>query len=194
MTTAIVLSSLNYRLLANFFNFVMELKTIRRSGWINKVKIRNPESVADHTYVMSAMVMIFCDILGMKTERAMKMAILHDLGESIIGDYEPNVISSNEKRIKETEAIHHILDHLPPQIRKEYADIWKEYLGNETDLRHGLFIMSTDSKWLFEPKMYESQGYPSSILRHFYSYPNDERDGNDVIQLLKHTRDAFFSK
>jgi hypothetical protein len=42
--------------------------------------------------------------------------------------------------------------------------------------------------------MYESQGYPSSILRHFYSYPNDERDGNDVIQLLKHTRDAFFSK
>ena len=69
------------------------------------MKIKNPESVADHTYVMSAMVMVFCDILGMKTERAMKMAILHDLGESIIGDYEPNVISSNEKRIKETEAI-----------------------------------------------------------------------------------------
>lgn len=193
MTTAIVLSSLNYRLLANFFNFVMELKTIRRSGWINKVKIKNPESVADHTYVMSAMVMIFCDILGMKTERAMKMAILHDLGESIIGDYEPNVISSNEKRIKETEAIDHILDHLPPQIRKEYADIWKEYLGNETDTSR--LVHNVDRfEMAFQAKMYESQGYPSSILRHFYSYPNDERDGNDVIQLLKHTRDALFSK
>ncbi len=193
MTTAIVLSSLNYRLLANFFNFVMELKTIRRSGWINKVKIKNPESVADHTYVMSAMVMVFCDILGMKTERAMKMAILHDLGESIIGDYEPNVISSNEKRIKETEAIDHILDHLPPQIRKEYADIWKEYLENETDTSR--LVHNVDRfEMAFQAKMYESQGYPSSILRHFYSYPNDEKDGNDVIQLLKHTRDAFFSK
>ena len=39
-----VLSSLNYRLLANFFNFVMELKTIKRSGWINKVKVKDPES------------------------------------------------------------------------------------------------------------------------------------------------------
>ena len=193
MTTAIVLSSLNYRLLANFFNFVMELKTIRRSGWINKVKIKNPESVADHTYVMSAMVMIFCDILGMKTERAMKMAILHDLGESIIGDYEPNVISSNEKRIKETEAIDHILDHLPPQIRKEYADIWKEYLENETGTSR--LVHNVDRfEMAFQAKMYESQGYPSSILRHFYYYPNDEKDGNDVIQLLKHTRDAFFSE
>ena len=48
-----VLSSLNYRLLANFFNFVMGLKTIKRSGWINKVKVKDPESVADHTYAMS---------------------------------------------------------------------------------------------------------------------------------------------
>jgi putative hydrolase of HD superfamily len=169
----------------------MELKTIRRSGWINKVKIKNPESVADHTYVMSAMVMIFCDILGMKTERAMKMAILHDLGESIIGDYEPNVISSNEKRIKETEAIDHILDHLPPGTRKEYADIWKEYLENETDTSR--LVHSVDRfEMAFQAKTYESQGYPSSILRYFYSYPKDERDGNDVIQLLKHTKDAFF--
>ena len=108
-----VLSPLNYRLLANFFDLVMELKEIKRSGWINKIKVKNPESVEDHTYVMSTMVMVFSDILGMKTERALKMAILHDLGESIIGEYEPNEISSNEKRIKETDAIYHILTHLP---------------------------------------------------------------------------------
>jgi putative hydrolases of HD superfamily len=188
-----VLSSLNYRLLANFFNFVMELKAIKRSGWINKVKVKNPESVADHTYAMSTMVMVFSDILGMKTEKAMKMAILHDLGESIIGDYEPSEISSNEKRIKETEAIDRILKHLPPETRKEYADIWKEYLENKTDtsqLVHGVdrFEMA------FQAKAYESQGYSSSILQQFFTYTTDREDGNDALLLLKRTRDAFFSE
>jgi len=187
-----VLSSLNYRLLASFFNFVMELKAIKRSGWISKVKIKNPESVADHTYAMSTMVMVFSDILGMKTERALKMAILHDLGESIIGDYEPNEISYNEKRIKETEAIDHILNHLPAETRKEYADIWKEYLENKTDtsrLVHGVdrFEMA------IQAKTYESQGYPSSILQQFFTYTTDGEDGNDVLQLLKRTKDASFS-
>ncbi len=193
MTIPMALSSLNYRLLANFFNFVMELKAIKRSGWINKVKVKNPESVADHTYAMSTMVMVFSDILGMKTERALKMAILHDLGESIIGDYEPNEISSHEKRIKETKAIDCILNHLPSETRNEYTDIWREYLENKTDtsqLVHGVdkFEMA------FQAKTYESQGYPSSIIQQFFNYTTDGEGGNDVLLLLKRTKDASFSE
>jgi putative hydrolase of HD superfamily len=188
-----VLSPLNYRLLANFFDFVMELKAIKRSGWINKVKVKSPESVADHTYVMSTMVMVFSDILGMKTERALKMAILHDLGESIIGDYEPNEISSNEKRIKETEAIDHILTHLPSETRKEYRDIWKEYLENKTDTSQ--LVHSVDRfEMAFQAKKYESQGYPSSVLQQFLNYATDDEDSNDVLLLLKRTKDASFSE
>jgi 5'-deoxynucleotidase len=187
------LSFLNYRLLANFINFVIELKEIKRSGWINKVKVKNPESVADHSYAMSTIVMVFSDILGMKTDRALKMAILHDLGESIIGDYEPNEISISEKRIKETKAIDHILNHLPSETRNEYGNIWKEYLENKTDISrlvHGVdrFEMA------FQAKKYESQGYPSSILQQFLNCATDDEDGNDVHLLLKRTKDASFSK
>ena len=188
-----VLSPLNYRLLANFFNYVEELKAIKRSGWINKVKVKNPESVADHSYAMSTMVMVISDILGMKTERAMKMAILHDLGESIIGDYEPNEISSNEKRIKETEAIDCILNHLPPEMLKEYTDIWKEYLENKTDTSQ--LVHSVDRfEMAIQAKTYETQGYPSNILRQFLSCTRDGEDGNDILLLLKRTKDALFSK
>jgi putative hydrolase of HD superfamily len=188
-----VLSTLNYRLLANFFNFVMELKAVKRSGWISKVKVKNPKSVADHTYSMSTMVMVFSDILGMKTERALKMAILHDLGESIIGDYEPNEISNDEKRIKETEAIDRILDHLPAELRKGYRNIWKEYLENKTDtsqLVHGVdrFEMA------LQAKTYESQGYPSSILKQFFTCITDGNYGNDIQLLLNRIRDASFSE
>jgi 5'-deoxynucleotidase len=188
-----VLPSLNYRSLASFFNFVMQLKAIKRSGWINKVKVKNPESVADHTYAMSGMVMVFSDILGMKTERALKMAILHDLGESIIGDYEPNEIPSDEKTIKETEAIDRILNYLPQEARNEYADIWKEYLEHKTNtsqLVHGVdrFEMA------FQAKTYQSQGYPPSILQQFFTYTTDGSDDNDVLMLLERTKDAYFSK
>jgi len=188
-----VLSSLNYRLLADFFNFVTELKAVKRSGWISKVKVKNPESVADHTYAMSTMVMVFSDILGMKTERALKMAILHDLGESIIGDYEPNEISSNEKRIKETEAIDHILNHLPAEIRKKYGDIWKEYLENKSNTSQ--LVHSVDRiEMAFQAKTYESQGYPSSILQQFLTCTTNGEDGNDILLLLNRTKDASFSE
>lgn len=187
-----ITSFLNYRLLANFFNFVVELKAIKRSGWINKVEVKNPESVADHTYAMSTMVMVFSDILGMRTERAMKMAILHDLGESIIGDYEPNEISCKEKRIKETEAFTRILNHLPPQTRTEYAGIWKEYVENKTETSH--LVHGVDRlEMAFQAKMYEGQGYPSSILQQFFAYAADEEDRNEVFLLLKRTKEAYFS-
>jgi putative hydrolase of HD superfamily len=188
-----VSSPLNYQLLANFFTFVMELKVIKRAGWITKVEVKNPESVADHTYAMSTMVMVFSDILGMQTERALKMAILHDLGESIIGDYEPNEISSNEKRIRETEAIDRILYNLPEEISKEYASIWKEYLENKTDTSQ--LVHSLDRiEMAFQAKTYESQGYPSSTLQQFSTYTMDGEEGNDLQLILKRTRDAFFSE
>jgi 5'-deoxynucleotidase YfbR-like HD superfamily hydrolase len=121
------------------------------------------------------------------------MAILHDLGESIIGDYEPNEISSNEKRIKETEAIDHILTHLPSETRKEYRDIWKEYLENKTDTSQ--LVHSVDRfEMAFQAKKYESQGYPSSVLQQFLNYATDGEDSNDVLLLLKRTKDASFSE
>ena len=72
-----------------FFQSVLRLKRVKRAGWISKVKVHNPESVADHTYSMCAMCMVLSDLLRLDTERVLKMVILHDLAESIIGDYMP---------------------------------------------------------------------------------------------------------
>ena len=79
--------------LTQYFQHVIGLKYIKRAGWISKVKIVNPESVADHTFSMCAVSMILSDILRLDTERVMKMVILHDMAESIIGDYMPGQIS-----------------------------------------------------------------------------------------------------
>jgi putative hydrolase of HD superfamily len=185
------MSNLKYHRLANFFGFALELKAVRRSGWINKVRVTNPESVADHTYSMSTMVMVFSDILGLKTERALKMAILHDLGESIVGDYEPHVISRKEKESRETEAIDCILNLLPLEPRKEYKNIWKEYLNNKSSIAQ--LVHGVDKfEMAFQAKKYESQGYPSHILRQFITSVKNEVNDSKVLRLLEHTEDAVF--
>jgi putative hydrolase of HD superfamily len=42
--------------------------------------------------------MVISDLVGLDTERAMKMTILHDLGESIIGDMMPDKIYPVERK------------------------------------------------------------------------------------------------
>jgi putative hydrolase of HD superfamily len=44
--------------LSLFFHSVLELKSIRRAGWVAKVQVEDVESVADHTFSMATMAML----------------------------------------------------------------------------------------------------------------------------------------
>ncbi|MGE4650712.1 MAG: HD domain-containing protein, partial [Myxococcota bacterium] len=78
-----------------FFQKVLELKNVPRQGWKEKLEIINPESVAEHSYSTATISMVLSDLKGLNTEKIIKMALLHDLAESIIGDIIPccNAIS-----------------------------------------------------------------------------------------------------
>ena len=60
-------------------------KRVIRSGWIRE-KVKDPESVAEHSFQLSVMAMIFADHFGVDKEKLIKMAVLHDLGEVATGD------------------------------------------------------------------------------------------------------------
>src|SRR5919106_4677671 len=105
---------------SQFFQYAMRLKYVKRAGWISKVKVQNPESVADHTFSMCAISMVLSDILRLDRQRVMKMVILHDLAESIIGDYMPGEISRKQKMLKEKKAMNYILYCIPSNIRTNY--------------------------------------------------------------------------
>ena len=46
----------------DFFKTAANLKKIPRQGWIDKLSIDNPESVADHSYSMAIMSMLISDL------------------------------------------------------------------------------------------------------------------------------------
>jgi putative hydrolases of HD superfamily len=150
-----------------FFQYAIRLKYVKRAGWISKVKVQNPESVADHTFSMCAISMVLSDILGLDTQRVMKMVILHDLAESITGDYMPGEISKKHKRVKEKKAINFILNCTPSNVRQNYIKIWNEYLQNKTDVAK--LVHRVDKlEMILQARQYAKEGYPKKLLAQFF--------------------------
>ena len=143
------------------------LKTVHREGWKENLQINYPESVADHSYSVSIMSMILADLEGLNTEKIIKMALLHDLAESIIGDIIPGSMKNGDKITKENHAMKKILTNLPSEIRKSYFKIWDEYQNNsskESSLLHDIDKL----EMAFQAKFYQENGISKEKLVTFY--------------------------
>ncbi len=116
--------------LVKFFNTVGRLKTTPRSGWV-EIGIRQPESVADHTFRTSILCMIYSDLEGLDHLKLLRMALIHDLPEAITGDLTPSKKTTEGER-KEEAGMQQILDLLPKKQRESYMAIWNEYQECET--------------------------------------------------------------
>jgi putative hydrolase of HD superfamily len=172
--------------LSPFFHSVLQLKTVKRAGWVSKVKIKDAESVADHTFSMCAMAMLLADMLGLDARRAMKMVILHDLAESIVGDYMPGDVSASQKKAREKNAMKSILSSLPGKVRGEYEKIWLEYLQNKTEVAR--FVHRVDKlEMALQANQYAKQGYADKLLAPFFeSAKAAVGDKGDVVsEILK---------
>lgn len=109
-----------------FLRLVGRLKHLPRTGWQLR-HIPEPETVASHMYRMA--MCVFCLNSEINTFKVMKMALVHDLSESIVGDITPHCgVSQEEKYTKEYEAIVHISSLLPESWSKEEVkSLWEEY-------------------------------------------------------------------
>lgn len=172
--------------IVSFFHVVCNLKKVRRSGWIHKSNILSPESVADHSYSMCMMSMVLSEILNLDTEHIMKMANLHDLAESIVGDNTPDMISHDEKIIQETNTMREIISKLPDNLHKKYLDIWNEYVENKTI--SSKFVHNIDKlEMALQAKEYELDGYSKRSLQVFLTSAAEYISNNEfelVSQIL----------
>lgn len=154
-------------MILDFFKTVVNLKKISRQGWIDKLSIKNPESVADHSYSMAVMGMIISDLENYNSEKIMKMVLLHDLAESKIGDHTPEQLDKKEKIELENNAFHKIIEDLPDLIKSEYLQIWQEYQENsspESKIVHQIDRL----EMAIQAKVYEKDGHSKEKLESFF--------------------------
>lgn len=116
-----------------------ELKKLKRKGWLLR-GIPNPESVAEHSFLSAVLAMLLADD-SLDKDKCIKMALIHDISECIIGDYTPyDNITDEEKYKKEYEALKYLFENT--EVGKEIISLWKEFEENKT--KEAQFVRSVD--------------------------------------------------
>ena len=146
-------------MILDFFKTAANLKKISRQGWIDKLSLENPESVADHSYSMAIMSMVISDLKKYDSEKILKMVLLHDLAESKIGDYTPEQLDKEKKNKLEDNAFHEIIEELPNLIKIQYLQIWQEYQQN-TSLESKIVHQMDRLEMTLQAKIYQKEYHP----------------------------------
>jgi putative hydrolase of HD superfamily len=154
-------------MILDFFKTAANLKKIPRQGWVDKLSLENPESVADHSYSMALIGMVISDLENYNSEKILKMILLHDLAESKIGDYTPKQLNKEKKNKLENSAFNEIVKNLPDLIKSQYLQIWKEYQENNS-LESKIVHQIDKLEMALQAKIYEKDGYSQEKLDDFF--------------------------
>ncbi len=165
--------------LLRFMHDGIRLKLVPRSGWWY-YGIKNPESVADHVYSMSLMAMVLAEFLremgeDIDTGKVVMMALLHELGESRIGDIHLEArryIPRRELDDAEREAFRDVVGILG-NVSSRLMGLYREF--EDRSSREALIVRAADKlELLFQAYMYEKFGYRN--LEAFWETKENFRD------------------
>ncbi|MGC1123366.1 MAG: HD domain-containing protein [Candidatus Methanofastidiosia archaeon] len=152
----------------HFMMMAEKLKDIFRTGW-KLSGVDRPESVADHTFGVALLSMLLGDQLHLNTEKMIKMALIHDITESKLGDihYESQKYLGKDTLQKaEEQAARDILSG-------DYLELWKEFAARST--REAQIVAACDKLELYMQALrYEKAGYTG--LEHFWKNEWNRKD------------------
>ncbi|KAL2177636.1 HD domain-containing protein [Thermothelomyces heterothallicus CBS 202.75] len=147
-----------------YFHILERLKTTKREGW-RRFGINRGESISDHMYRMSMMSMLAPPSLAARLDlnKCMKMCLIHDMAESLVGDITPvDDVPKPEKSRREAETMDYITKRLlgnvdDGKVGAEIRAIWQEYEDSKT--LDSLYVHDIDKmELLVQMVEYEKRG------------------------------------
>ena len=148
---------------------VGNLKRLPRMGWLLR-GVPNPESVADHSFRVAFITLLLADELRRRSveidvEKALKIALLHDLGESKITDLPLEAQRYMDKKRAEKKAVMELLLEVGNKSL-EYFKLFEEY--EEESSPEGRLVRFADKlEMVLQAYEYEKAGF--SNLEEFWS-------------------------
>lgn len=152
------------------------MKAIPRSGWISHgVSLQDIESVADHSFSASALALLIADLearrgKSVNAERVLRLAVFHDLAESLTFDISKEYLEYVGRRGKaikrelEYSAWKHILAGIEqPTLRRDYENLQKEFEAERTF--EARIVRAADRlDVLLQVIAYRKKGYPAFLF------------------------------
>lgn len=155
--------------LLNFLIKINKLKDIPRTGWVLR-EVGDPETIAEHTFRIAVTSWLLGEEKKINVERAIKIALFHDLCEVYAGDTTPfsyytRLPKNKEKRKKvlmkwvrlsrkekerrgkikfekEKKALLKLVKPLRPRLKNEIFSCWLDYEKGIT--KEGRFVRQVD--------------------------------------------------
>ncbi|MHA1299759.1 MAG: HD domain-containing protein [Candidatus Helarchaeota archaeon] len=159
-----------------------KLKKIKRKGWIRRNINDEIESVADHSYLLTILSMIIADKVGLNKEKLIKMSLIHDFPESLVGDITPFEKTIDEKYKLELQAMKKICSKL--KNSEEYYSLWLEF--EEGKSKEAKLIRQLDKlEMVFQALDYELRGTEPKKLNEFWDYTEQKLTNSFLINLFK---------
>jgi len=136
------------------------LKKLPRTGWLLR-GVPDPESIADHSYRVALITLFLADELKAKgveidVERALKIALLHDLAEARVTDVPLTAQYYLDKGRAEKKAAMELFIKTPNP--KEYFRLWREY-EEGLSLEGRLVKFADKLEMLIQALEYEKAGF-----------------------------------
>ncbi|KAG8582632.1 hypothetical protein GDO81_008142 [Engystomops pustulosus] len=168
--------------LLHFMKFVGQLKRVPRTGWVYR-KVEKPESVSDHMYRMAVMAMLTED-KKLNKDRCIKLALVHDMAECIVGDIAPaDNVSKEEKHRQEKDAMNYLSNMLPDDMKKEVYELWEEYEHQSSD--EAKFVKELDQcEMILQALEYEELEKRPGRLQDFYDSTAGKFKHPEVVKLV----------
>ena len=181
--------------LIKFFQIAGKLKDVERSGWKER-GVRSPETSADHSFMVALMVLVFGRGRKINLEKALRMALVHELPEAVVGDIisrekweKGGQMWDSEKIKKERPAVQKIASLAG---EPEILDLWEEFESQKTP--EAKFVEEID--WLatiIQAVEYHKKGNYKKPLPGFWDQkalshirdPELRRFLDEVLNLLK---------
>ncbi len=202
--------SANAAALAEFFRAAGRLKSVRRTGWVDRaIPPEQVESVADHSWRVALMAWILAgEVDGVDRNRVVLLALLHDLAESVTGDlppYDPDdlpatgdpgrrqsfehrqIMPDERKRAKqeaENAAMAELIADLPQSAKEEIASLWQEL--SERTTPEARFVKEIDRLETFLQSREYLAEFPDLPVRSFLLEVQEELE----TPILQQVRDA----
>ncbi len=144
---------------AELIRLLMGLKRLKRTGWLDRgAPPEQVESVADHSYLTALIAWLAAlDRPGLDAGKVLKLAMVHDVAEALVGDMPPYTPGSlpdpddpdavraffSERHVRppgqqaakqaaEAVAVERISRMMPDHARVEFLALWGEYEARDT--------------------------------------------------------------